>query len=280
MKRARAALAALVLPIFFGCGNVAPPAAAKGAAGSTRAIIRTKSGVEMVEIPAGTFEMGSRGRGDETPHSVKLDAIYMDRTEVTQEQFRTLQIGDPSHFKDPRNPVEMISWDRAILFCNERSNAEGLTPCYGEDRVCNFAADGYRLPTEAEWEYPCRAGGDKDYAYGADPRMLGDHAWFKDNAGKKTHPVAQKHPNAWGRYDMHGNAAEWCNDVYAKDYFKAGAAENPRGPAAGDKRVLRGGAWESGANILRCSARVGEAPGFQDACFKLDAIGFRCVRRK
>ena len=284
--RAIAAVTLLVLPILFGCGGGTSTATTNGAAApaattdAAPAIIKTKSGVEMVEIPAGSFEMGSRSHEDETPHTVKLDAFYIDRTEVTQEQFSKLSVADASHFRDPKNPVEMIPWDRAIAFCNERSKAEGLTPCYNSEMVCDFAANGYRLPTEAEWEYACRAGSDKEYSFGADPRTLGDYAWFKDNAAKKTHPVAQKKPNAWGLYDMHGNVAEWCHDVYDKDYYKKSAAENPHGPAEGDKQVLRGGAWETSAEGLRSSARAAEKAGFQDACFKLDAIGFRCVRKK
>jgi sulfatase modifying factor 1 len=272
---------ALLLPILAGCGQGAAPSGATAKSESAPAIIKTKSGVEMVEIPAGSFEMGSRGRAGETPHTVKLDAFYMDRTEVTQELFKKIGVRDASHFKDdPKNPVEMIPWDRALEFCNARSKAEGLTPCYNDDLSCNFAADGYRLPTEAEWEYACRAGGTKDYSFGGDPRTLGDYAWFKDNAGKKSHAVAQKKPNAWGLYDMHGNVAEWCNDPFDADYYAKSPPENPRGPAEGDKCVLRGGAWESSAEALRSGARAGEKPGFQDACFKLDAIGFRCVRRK
>ncbi|MBI5397237.1 MAG: formylglycine-generating enzyme family protein [Verrucomicrobia bacterium] len=246
--------------------------------------INTKSGAEMVLILAGEFDMGSaRGKPEEAPaHRVRLDAFLMDRTEVTQEQFGRLMQDNPSpsHFKGATRPVEQVSWAEAAIYCNLRSRSEGLTPCYDETTAkCNFAADGYRLPTEAEWEYACRAGATDDYGFGADPRQLRRHAWFAENAEKKTQPVAQKQPNAWGLFDMHGNVAEWCNDVYDAAYYARSQKENPRGPGDGERYGLRGGAWSSAADGCRSAARVGAAPGFQDACFARDAIGFRCVRR-
>jgi formylglycine-generating enzyme required for sulfatase activity len=108
---------------------------------------------------------------------------------------------------------------------------------------------------------------------------LGPHAWFADNADKKTHAVGQKRPNAWGLYDMLGNVAEWCNDVYEADYYRTSPEKDPVGPAEGERYVLRGGAWNSSADACRSAYRLGESPGFQDACFARDAIGFRCVRR-
>ena len=166
------------------------------------------------------------------------------------------------------------------MFCNSRSEAEGLTPCYNEDTVeCNFQASGYRLPTEAEWEYACRAGTTTPYYYGGDPGKLNAYAWFVDNAAKKTHPVAQKKANPWGLFDMMGNVAEWCNDNYAKDAYRTSPASNPHGPAQGKLYVLRGGNWTTTAERLRSSARGSETPGFTDACLARDAIGFRCVRK-
>jgi formylglycine-generating enzyme required for sulfatase activity len=245
-------------------------------------VVATPSGVEMVQVPGGTFLMGSaEGKPDEAPpHEVALDAFLIDRTEVTQEQYDKLVLGNPSHFKGPDRPVEQITWADAALYCNARSRAEGLQPCYDEATAkCNFEADGYRLPTEAEWEYACRAGSDGGYPCGSSVRDLGEYAWYSANAGKKTQPVAQKKPNAWGLYDMQGNVAEWCNDCYEADYYRKGPVGNPRGPDDGEKYVLRGGSWTTGAEGCRAMARVGENPGFQDACFARDAIGFRCVRR-
>ncbi len=261
-------------------------------AARTLPVIATKSGAEMVLVPAGRFSMGSTdGKPDEAPvHEVWVDSFYMDRTEVTQEQYSRLAVVNPSHFnresfKGENRPVEQISWADAAMYCNLRSRNEGLQPCYDETTTaCNFAANGYRLPTEAEWEYACRAGSDKAYCFGSDARQLSQYAWFGENADKKTQPVAQRKPNPWGLYDMCGNVAEWCNDVYDPAYYAKSPqaenpVENPRGPAEGERYVLRGGAWNSTVDACRSSARVGENPGFQDACFARDAIGFRCVRR-
>lgn len=244
------------------------------------AVIETKGGA-MVLVPAGSFRMGSPvGKEDEKPaHMVALDAFLMDRVEVTQAAYERLGLPSPAHFKGPNLPVEQVTWAQAAYFCNVRSRAEGLEPCYNEETgACNFAANGYRLPTEAEWEYACRAGANADYACGNDRRKLADYAWFTDNAGKKTHPVGQKKPNAWGLYDLHGNVAEWCNDVYDPHYYAASPRVNPRGPDDGKEYVLRGGAWNAGSEVLRSAYRTAENPGFSDACLARDAIGFRCVR--
>ncbi len=245
-------------------------------------IVTTKSGMEMVLIPAGRFKMGSAGgREDESPvREIDIDAFLMDRYEMTQANYAKLVPINGSHFKGPDRPVEMISWGDAAIYCNKRSREEGLDPCYDEDSgACNFAANGYRLPTEAEWEYACRAGTTAEYSFGPDNRRLSKYAWYAGNAQKRTHPVGQKAPNPWGLYDMYGNVAEWCNDVYRKGYPKDGRTSNPRGPEDGPRRVLRGGAWNSPADDCRSACRVGESPGSQDACFARDAIGFRCVRR-
>jgi len=251
-------------------------------------IITTPAGDEMVLIPAGTFSMGADvGPKDEAPaHDVEIDAFLIDRTEVTQAQYARVYSSNGSHWKGPVLPVESISWIQAAMYCNERSEAEGLEPCYRDDATCNFEATGYRLPTEAEWEYACRAGAKGGYSFGDDPGLLGQYAWSADNARKRTHPVRQKKPNAWGLYDMHGNVAEWCNDVYAPDAYGNHSASNPRGPAPPaddaeleEKRVIRGGAWNSSPAGCAVTRRFGESPGFADACFPSEAKGFRCVRR-
>ncbi len=261
-------------------------------------VIATKGGIEMVLIPAGTFTMGSDdGDADESPpHEVQLDAFLMDRYEMTQAQCDRLAEGsqwlavNSSNFKGPDLPAELVRWDMAALFCNQRSLDEGLEPCYDMEGNCNFEADGYRLPTEAEWEYACRAGSNTRYGFGDDPGSLSQYAWHSGNASKKTHPVGQKKPNAWGLFDMHGNVTEWCNDVYAEDYYTASSADgtvtNPRGPGDGRKvdfddwrGVLRGGHWRVDAEACGSATRLDEEPGFSDACFASEAIGFRCVRR-
>ena len=244
-------------------------------------VVVTGQGIEMILIPAGRFLMGSNdGEPDQQPaHEVEIRAFLMDRYEVTQAAYAQLDPINGSHFKGPQLPTEMVSWGKAALYCNLRSEAEGLEPCYNEFGECDFEADGYRLPTEAEWEYACRAGSAATYGYGTDSGQLAQYAWYTANSSKKTHPVGKKQPNAWGLHDMHGNVAEWCNDFYAPDYYQHSPASNPHGPAEGEKNVLRGGHWAASANACGSAYRCGEEPGFSDACFARDAIGFRCVRK-
>jgi acetoin utilization deacetylase AcuC-like enzyme/formylglycine-generating enzyme required for sulfatase activity len=242
--------------------------------------ITTKTGIEMVAIPAGWFLMGDdNGAADERPaHKVWISAFWMDKYEVVQEEFRKYQLPDPSHFKNPKNPLERINWTDAALYCNDRSRAEGLEPCYDEQTwQCNFQANGFRLPTEAEWEYACRAGTTTRYSFGNDVRKLKTYAWFVKNSSEKTHPVGQKKPNPWGLYDMHGNVAEWCNDYYSESYYKQGPDKDPKGPAAGEEKVLRGGAWNLSVQTCRSSYRASD-PSLNDTCLANDSIGFRCVR--
>jgi len=264
----------LMLVVLSGCRR-------PGEAGAVSPrIITTPSGIEMVLIPGGSFEMGSdRGSPDEAPvHRVTLGPFWMDRYEVVQEEFRKYELPDPSHFKGPRKPLEQINWTDAALYCNDRSLAEGLEPCYDEDTwECNFEANGYRLPTEAEWEYACRAGTRTRYSFGDSAGALAAHAWYADNAAKATHPVGQKKPNPWGLYDMHGNVSEWCHDYYAEDYYRQSPQRDPRGPGAGRERVIRGGAWNSSADSCRSTYRASSL-SIDDTCLSDDAIGFRCVR--
>ncbi|HID23254.1 MAG TPA: hypothetical protein EYP14_12745 [Planctomycetaceae bacterium] len=241
-------------------------------------VITTASGFEMVRLPAGIFVMGGKGDDERPAHEVVLDEFLIDRFEVTQEQYIKLMGTNPAKFKGSKRPVEMISWTDAAMFCNVRSEAEGLEPCYREDATCNLNANGYRLPTEAEWEYACRAGSTGDYCFGNDRRLLADYAWYKGNSGGETHPVGVKKPNAWSIYDMHGNVAEWCNDIYEANYYARSPRRNPRGPEQGRMYVVRGGSWASSAEACRCAYRAADNPGFTDACFPRETIGFRCVR--
>ena len=246
----------------------------------TPEVVVTKSGIEMVAIPGGSFEMGSQGAApDEMPvRKVSISPFWMDRYEVVQEEFRKYQLPDPSHFKGPKQPLDQINWTDAALYCNDRSRAEGLKPCYDEKTwECDFAADGYRLPTEAEWEYACRAGSGAQYGFGNNPASLKDFAWYAQNSSATTHPVGRKKPNAWGLYDMHGNVAEWCSDRYSETYYRQSPDKDPRGPAEGKERSLRGGAWNSSPESCRSAYRASD-PAIDDTCLANDAIGFRCVR--
>jgi formylglycine-generating enzyme required for sulfatase activity len=249
--------------------------------------ISTKSGVAMVYVPAGQFTMGSdQGNPDEAPpHKVSVTAFLMDKYPVTHEMYVKAQVPNPSHWQEnPKNPVERVRWRDAKLYCNERSRLEGLKPCYNEkthDWDCNYSADGYRLPTEAEWEYAARAGTDGPFDFGS-KEALRQFAWFADDSDQKTHPVGQKKPNRWGLCDMYGNVSVWCEDVYDPKYYQTSPPVDPHGPPSSGKdvkRILRGGNWKATADMCRATTRQGERTGDTDACFATDYCGLRCVRR-
>jgi formylglycine-generating enzyme required for sulfatase activity len=200
--------------------------------------------MEFVAIPAGQFAMGStKGSDDEKPvHTVRITKpFYMGKYEVTQEQWEAVMGDNPSHFKGAKNPVEKVSWNDCQQFLRKlKAKVPGGLAC--------------RLPTEAEWEYACRAGSTTKYSFGESENDLGDHAWYSKNSGNKTHPVGQKKHNAWGLYDMHGNVWEWCHDWYA-DSYPIFDQTDPTGPTSGEYRVLRGGCWFSNATYCRSAIR-------------------------
>jgi formylglycine-generating enzyme required for sulfatase activity len=278
---------AAVAAVPVGCGrNESPPPGAPAANAQALPVVEPPSGGTLVLIPAGSFTMGdAAGRADATPHRVSVAAFYLDRYPVTQELYEKVLGVNPSKRKDPKNPVERTQWTDAARFCNRCSELDGLTPCYDLNTrkdwsswECNFEADGYRLPTEAEWEYACRAGGSGRYCFGDSEKDLPQYAWYKPHSQGRPHPVGQKRPNAWGLYDLHGNVWQWCNDWYGDTYYTASPTENPRGPAAGKMRVLRGGAWDSTAEQCRAAYRHKEFPVYSDACFGADSYGFRRAR--
>jgi sulfatase modifying factor 1 len=285
----------LLAALLIGCGkqpeSAAPSAAAaakpQASAPGQPSELVTASGIDVVYLPGGEFTMGSNsGNPDEAPaHKVKLTPFLMDKYEVTQEMLAKVQLSNPSHWNEtPKRPVERVRWRDAKQYCNERSLAEGLKPCYNEktpDWDCDYSADGYRLPTEAEWEYAARAGTQGDYEFGQADKLK-QFSWFGENANEQTHPVGQKKPNRWGIYDLYGNVSEWCEDVYSPDYYKSSPAADPVGPPSPGKdvqRVMRGGSWKSSADMCRASFRQGQKTGDTDACFYTDYCGFRCVRR-
>lgn len=204
------------------------------------------AGTEMVWIEPGSFLMGSPsnelGRdSDEGPQTqVTLDGFWLGKYEVTQAQYEAVMGSNPSHFgNNPQNPVDRVSWTEAQEFCRRLSNSTGQT---------------YTLPTEAQWEYACRAGTVGRYSFDGRVSCLVDYAWFRDNSEKTTHPVGQKQPNAWGLYDIHGNVWEWCADWYGNSY-RGGSLTNPTGASSGQYRVLRGGSWSSDPRDCRSAYR-------------------------
>jgi formylglycine-generating enzyme required for sulfatase activity len=234
--------------------------------------ITNSIGMKLVLIPKGTFQMGSpieeEGRRDvEVQHEVTISKdYYLGVTEVTQGQYEQVMGTNPSHFQkrvfrwivSPMYPVEEVSWKNAIEFCEKLSELP-------EERK---AGRVYRLPTEAEWEYACRAGSRTAYHCGESSKSLGDYAWFRENSNDRTHPVGKKKPNAWGLYDMYGNVWEWCSD-WEGEYPK-GAVSDPTGPREGRFRVHRGGGCFATAAGCRSSDRSGI-----DESARNRSIGFR-----
>ncbi len=228
--------------------------------------ITNSIGMKLKLIPAGTFTMGSPieedgADEDEKEHQVTISkSYYLGAFEVTQGQYEQVMGGNPSHFQkrvikkrdSSMYPVEQVSWEDAVKFCERLSELP-------EEKK---AGRVYRLPTEAEWEYACRAGSKTAFTFGNNPSGLGAYAWFNGNSDGQTHPVGEKKANAWGLYDMHGNVWEWCSDWYGPD--AKSAVVDPVGPRGGAFRVLRGGGWYHGAAFCRSANRHGYFPGIRD----------------
>jgi formylglycine-generating enzyme required for sulfatase activity len=233
----------------------APPA--PKAAPKPLGVVTNSIGMKLVLIPAGEFLMGSPDSDtmafdDEKPqHRVRITKpFYMGVYPVTQAEYERVMGKNPSHFQgDPNRPVESVSWDDAQEFCRKLSALSGE------------AGATYRLPTEAQWEYACRAGSTTRWCFGDDEKQLGDFAWFAKNSGNQTHPAGQKKPNAWGLYDMHGNVWEWCEDWFDSDCYKKSATDDPMGPLGGSIRVFRGGSWYYEARYCRSAYRGINEPG-------------------
>ena len=215
--------------------------------------------LEMIQVPAGKFTMGSDQSDDEQPpHQVSVPSFYMGKYEVTQKQWQAVMGANPASLKGDDLPVETVSWLDARAFCAKLQELTG---------------NAYRLPSEAEWEYACRAGTTGDYAGSLDAV-----AWYDENSGKKMHPVGQKKPNAFGLYDMHGNVWEWCEDAWHENYNDAPMDDPPKDGSVwtrgGDSyhRVLRGGSYYINARNCRAATRDNYIPVNRSV-----NIGFRCV---
>jgi formylglycine-generating enzyme required for sulfatase activity len=233
-------------------------------------------GIKFNLIPPGEFVMGSPasepGHDDnETQHRVKITKpFYLSAHEVTQSQYERVMGKNPSHFSASGDgewrvsgidtsqfPVESVSWNDAVAFCRKLSNEEGVE---------------YRLPTEAEWEYACRAGTTTAYSFGEYVFKLGEYAWYPDNSEKTTHPVGKLKPNAWGLYDMHGNVWEWCQDWHGP-YESLQVVSDPTGSTHGEHRVWRGGVFSYGPTVACAACRASNRPGNRGP-----NVGFRLAR--
>ncbi len=279
---------ALCATIFTGCGDLSTAGGDLG----------TRS-YGMKFIAGGTFLMGadsmSRTVGTvnylgDSIHPVVLSDFYLDSTEVTQSEFRRLMHVNPSYFNDSSDgalrPAENMTWFDAVLYCNARSRSEGRDTVYSYASVdgvpgngcaglgglsADFSKKGYRLPTEAEWEYACKGGAMTNYWWGNDIKGASASAWWYMNCNG-TKPVATRAANAYGLYDMVGNVFEWCNDWYGS--FGSGEVTDPIGATDGRSRILRGSAWYYFEYRMRSTDRHRLNP---DARFSI--YGFRCARR-
>lgn len=241
-----------------------PRADAGAQAGDVRELTHLK--IRFHWCPPGSFSLGTSHTSEkhllnEGPVDVTFSkGFWMQETELTQNQYEQLMGPGPSFHKGPENPVDSVTWDEAVEFCRRLSE---LPP---EKKAGNL----FRLPTEAEWEYACRAGTTTEFSFGDDESLMDQFAWYSANSNRTTHPVAQKKPNAWGLCDMHGNVAEWCLDFYGE--YPQQALTDPRGPESGAKRTLRGGGWFHLPVFARSAHRDGSIP-----LARYFARGFRLV---
>lgn len=225
--------------------------------------ITNSIGMKLTPIPAGTFMMGSSdsdamARSNEKPqHYVEITQPFqLGVYPVTQAEYEQITGNNPSQFENNYHcPVEQITWFDAISFCNKLSEVEKMTPFYeiSGKNVSIIGGNGYRLPTEAEWEYACRAGTTTKWYCGDDESELTEYAWYGLNSGDTTHSVGEKKPNQWGLYDMHGNVWEWCWDWYGG--YRDSPSLDPAGPTKGERRVLRGGSFFLQSSLVRSAYR-------------------------
>jgi formylglycine-generating enzyme required for sulfatase activity len=215
--------------------------------------------LKLIDIPAG--EIVLRDDRKNLQWTVKLNSFLIAPHQVTQEFYHSVTKESPSTFKGKNKPVDTVSWREAVLFCNKLSDLNELNPCYdfsGKPACMTFdnKANGYRLPTEAEWEYACKAG-----TTGPRYGELDEIAWYKANSGGASHDVGTLMPNPWGVYDMLGNVWEWCNDIYDESVY-------------GAYRIIRGGGWNDEARGVLATNRRRSHP----SAFRIDDLGFRVAR--
>ena len=236
--------------------------------------------MEFIKVDGGEFTRPGDYQGQKdivvTDITCKVDTFYIADFVVTQGEWNQIITYNPSHFKGDDLPVECIGWHEAIVFCNEKSKQDGLQPCYtinGEQVECDFHADGYRLPTEAEWEYAARGGSKSEGFRYAGSDSLHEVAWYAKNSGRTTHPKGGKKPNELGLYDMCGNVFEWCWDWF--EWFKCDFMDNPLGPISGKMKAVRGNCWVNGATTSELGRRVHRGPGCKN-----HHLGFRIARTR
>jgi len=238
------------------------------------------SSIPMTYVEGGSFQKGSSSGGsDESPvhDAVRVGSFYVGTSEVTQDIYEEVMgsNSNPSYRKGAQLPVEQVSWYEAVVFCNALSRREGRDDAYainGQNVSCDWESNGYRLPTEAEWEYAARGGvKSRGYIY-AGNNTVGDVSWYDGNSGRKTHDVGGKAANELGLYDMSGNVWEWCWDRYDDRYYRDAPADNPVGPSWGYPRVLRGGSWFGFEVYSRLTMRRSSSPEYV-----FSDIGFRVL---
>ncbi len=228
--------------------------------------VTQETGLSMITVTGGKMAMMGH-------IAVTLSSFEMSKTLVTQEEYQKIMGNNPSHFLGKDLPVDSVSWYEAVTFCNKLSQSEGLTPAYeveGRTVRWNHSSNGYRLPTEAEYEYAARGGNHPDHTTFAGSNTASEVAWYVENSSKTTHPVAQKKSNGLGLYDLSGNLYEWCWDWY--DETLPGG-KDPSGPSQGSLKVLRGGCWKSPEYYVGVAIRSNSFPYDNDP-----VLGFRVVR--
>ncbi|MES2811610.1 MAG: SUMF1/EgtB/PvdO family nonheme iron enzyme [Bacteroidota bacterium] len=245
--------------------------------------------LELVKIEGGTFMMGSKDdnriaeNDEQKQHEVKVGAFEINRLEVTVWEWKqyckktkTKLPTAPTWGWNDNYPITNVTWFDVVKYCNWLSKQDGLKPAYlftGPNVTCDFTANGYRLPTEAEWEFAAKGGAKSKNNYFAGSNDSSEVAWQVKNSDRRPHAVGTKLPNELGIHDMSGNVWEWCWDWYNKDYYKVEDGNNPKGPIRGEKKSVRGGSWDSQESYLRTANRISTSPNITNEFY-----GFRLAR--